>query len=427
MRLLFMTPFAARVAPLLKGMAAFGAAELSVRIVRLITVVMIARQLTPEIVGLAALTLTIFELVRVLANIGIGQRIIAADAAELDALCNTAHRLFWIWCSIVAAFQLGVAVILGYGFGQILPAYMLATLALVYIWMPGGLVQCYLLLREGRAGMTARNAATQTISDHLLTAALLLLWPSPWSIILPKLLTAPIWLILTCRARPWIPNPAAGYMPIKGLIRFGLSILATDMLLALRSQLDKLIISATLGLGALGTYYFAYNAGIGIMSSLITAFGTVAFPWLCVSPEGQARLNKLKMLLWIGAALFIPLILAQALLAPHYVRIIFGAAWGHAAPLVALLCLAGLPMFFSSVTTLWLRTQGKLVLDASAGLIACLCALGGLVIGAQTGSLQIAASLWLAGLCLGVLPFAALMLWRALQHPSDFNPKEILT
>ncbi len=426
MRHLSATSLPAGALPLLRGMAAFGAAELSVRIVRLITVIIIARQLAPEIVGVAALTLTLFELVRVLANIGIGQRIIAADEVDLDALCNTAQRLFWIWCCAVAAFQISVAATLAYGFGQDVAAQMLAVLALVYFWMPGGLVQCYLLLREGRASTTARNAATQTIADHLLTAALLLLWPSPWSIVLPKLLTAPIWLILTRRARPWATNPAAGYAPVKGLIRFGLSVLATDMLLALRSQLDKLIISATLGLSALGTYYFAYNAGIGIVSSLITAFGTVAFPWLCTSPEGRERAKNLRLVLGVGAALFIPLILAQALLAPYYVPVIFGPSWSHAAPLVAILCLAGIPMLFSSITTLWLRTKGQVGLDASAGLLACLCALGGLFIGTQTGSVETAATYWLAGLSLGILPFAAVVLRRGIRTTSPTNLKEIV-
>jgi lipopolysaccharide exporter len=420
------TSLPTRALPLLKGMAAFGAAELSVRIVRLITVIIIARQLAPEIVGVAALTLTLFELVRVLANIGIGQRIIAAGAADLDALCNAAARLFWIWCCAVAVFQISLAAILAYGFGQSVAAQMLAVLALVYLCMPGGLVQCYLLMREGRASITARNAAIQTIADHLLTAALLLLWPSPWSIVLPKLLTAPIWLILTRRARPWFANPTAGYAPVKGLMRFGISVLATDMLMALRGQLDKLIISATLGLNALGTYYFAYNAGIGIVSSLITAFGTVAFPWLCASPEGQERAKKLKLVLGLGALLFIPLILAQALLAPYYVPVIFGPSWSHAAPLVAILCLAGIPMLFSNITTLWLRTKGQVGLDASAGLFACLCALGGLFIGTQTRSVETAATYWLAGLSLGVLPFAAFVLRRGLHTPIAPNLKEIV-
>lgn len=411
---------------LLKGLAAFGMAELGVRLVRLATVVIIARQLAPEIVGIAALTLTAYELIRVLANIGIGQRIIAADPAELAALCNTAHRIFWRWCSIVAGVQLVVAIILAAGFDQVLAGQMLAVLALSYFWMPGGLVQCYLLMREGRAGTTARTAAIQTIADHLLTAILLVLWPSPWSIVLPKLLTAPIWLMLTRRARPWAADAAAGYLPIRGLIRFGTSVLATDLLLAMRNQLDKLIVAATLGVSALGTYFFAFNAGIGIVSSLISAFGTVALPWLCAVPAGRARLRKLHSVILLGSAIFLPLIVLQALLAPIYVPIIFGRNWEHAVPLIAILCLAGIPMLFSAITTAWLRANGTPDTDAKAGLISCAAALTGLFIGTQSGSITLASAFWLAGLTLGILPFAFLILTRAGRIPSQPFTREAL-
>ena len=48
----------ATASPLVRGVAAFGSAELANRFVRLVTTVVIARQLAPEIVGQAALALT---------------------------------------------------------------------------------------------------------------------------------------------------------------------------------------------------------------------------------------------------------------------------------------------------------------------------------------------------------------------------------
>jgi lipopolysaccharide exporter len=414
----------AETSPLIKGLAAFGAAELAVRLVRLITVIIIARQLAPEIVGVAALTLTAFELTRVLANIGVGQQIIIADADRLDALCNSARRIFWIWCGAVALFQLLVAAILAFGFGQTLSGQMLAVLSLVYAFMPGGLVQCFLLMREGRASMTAKTAAIQTIADHILTAILLIIWPNPWSIVLPKLLTAPIWLVLTRRARPWVANPSAGFVPAQSLMRYGTSVLATDIMLAMRGQMDKLIVAATLGVSSLGTYFFAFNAGIGVSSSLISAFGTVALPWLCAAPAGRARLRKLHSVILLGSALFLPVILMQALLAPYYVPVIFGKNWEHAIPLISILCLAGIPMLFTAITTAWLRANGKPDLDAKAGLVSCIAALGGLYIGTQFGGIESAAGFWLVGMAIAAVPFSVLVLFRATRSHHRNSNKE---
>lgn len=411
---------------LLSGLAAYGSAEIAVRLVRLLTVVVIARQLAPDIVGVAALTLTAFELMRVLANIGVGQKIIAADAGRLDATCNAAHRIFWFWCSIIAGLQLVAALVLATVFDQPLAGGMLAVLSGVYLLMPGGLVQVYLLMREGRAGTTARTTATQTIADHLLTAALLLVWQSPWSVVMPKLLTAPIWLIMTRRARPWRPVPEAGRVPSRELLGFGFSVLATELLTATRGQLDKIIVSATLGITALGTWYFAFNAGIGIVASLITAFGTVMFPGLCAVPSGRARSQRLRTAILLGSLIFFPVIAAQSLLAPWYVPIIFGAHWAHAAPLISLLCLAGVPMLLATITTAWLRAEGRAGVDAMAGLVITTAALGALALGVHGGQLETGAAFWVAGLAASILPFALFTLCPVLFAGRGHHTKGVL-
>lgn len=388
----------------MRGFGAYGGAELANRGIRVIATVVIARQLAPEIVGEAALALTLFELVRVLNGIGVGQRIIAAAQGELAAVCNTAHRLFWIWAMVLVAIQFAVAAVLWIGLGAAVPAAMLAMLALVYPVMPAGLVQCHLAMREGRNGALARTTASQNIADHVLTAALLLAWPSPWSVVLPKLLTAPIWLVMTRRNRPWQPDPRAGQACWRGMVRFGGGVLLAEGLTALRQQGDNLVIVATMGSSALGTYYFAYNAGLGIVTSLVGAFGTVSFPMLCAAPSGPRRLAVLRSILIGGAALFVPLVAAQSLLAPLYVPIVFGAHWAFAAPLIAIMCLAGLAQLASVITANWLRAEGRVGSDAGRSLLGLTLALGGLTLGARTGSLTAA----VIGLVTGTLLAAAI-------------------
>ncbi len=399
----------------LGGLIAYGTAEIAVRGVRLVTVLITARQLAPAMVGVAALTLTLFEIIRVLMNLGIGQQIIACSEADKAATCNTARTLFWRWSFLVMLIQLLVAGVLGVGLGQVDSAWMLAILSLVYLSMPAGLVQCYLLMREGRAAVTARTAAIQTISDHLLTAGLLLAWPNPWSVALPKLLTAPLWLILTRHARPWKPDPLAGHVPAKAMMRFGSAILVNELAQAVRNQCDKLIVGATLGVSALGTYFFAFNAGIGIMSSLISAFGTVLFPIICAAPKGRPRTILMLKLVGFGGFVFLPAIGAQSSLAHLYVPIIFGQKWDHAADLIAILCLAGIPMLATSLVTTWLRAEGRPGLDAKVGSCASLLSLFGLYLGIHFSGLSGAATGWVFGLSVVSLPFACSLFWSAFR------------
>lgn len=407
---------AAFAGPLIRGFSAYGGAELANRGVRIVTTVVIARQLAPDIVGEAALALTMFELVRVLSGIGVGQRIIAATDSELAAVCNTARRLFWAWALALVAIQITVAAVFAWGCGMPRVAAMLATLALVYPVMPAGLVQCYLAMREGRNAALARTAASQAIADHVLTAALLLAWPSPWAVVLPKLLTAPIWLVMTRRNRPWRPNPQAGQASWRGVMRFGGGVLVAEGLTALRQQGDNLVIAATMGSSALGTYYFAYNAGLGIVTSLVGAFGTVSFPMLCAAPAGHRRYAALRTIVLVGTGLFVPLVALQALLAPIYVPIVFGQRWAFAAPLIAILCLAGLVQLASVLTANWLRAEGRVGSDAGRSLLGLVCALGGLTLGAQTGSLTFAVIGLVSGTLLAAAISAAITLAPALRR-----------
>tara|TARA_R100001126_G_scaffold37524_1_gene20927 strand:- start:133 stop:903 length:771 start_codon:yes stop_codon:yes gene_type:complete len=193
---------------LLRGLFAFGSAEAATRVIRLGALLIVARRVTPEIFGTAALALSVFELVRVLANAGIGQRLITATDAELPALCRTAYRLFWMLCLGVAAVQLAAAAVLAAVFDLPQVGQMLAALSLVYYVMPPGLVQIFLTMRAMRMPAVARIAATQNIVDSALTVSLVLIWPTAWAIVLPKLLAAPVWTVLARRSTRWTNSPA---------------------------------------------------------------------------------------------------------------------------------------------------------------------------------------------------------------------------
>jgi lipopolysaccharide exporter len=404
---------------ILRGFSAHGSAEIANRVVRLAATVVIARRLAPDIVGEAALALSLFEMVRVFASTGVGPKVIACPEHELAATCNTAYRLFWMWSGMLVVAQLLIAWVLANVYGRPVAGAMLAALSIAYLLTPSGDVQFRLALREGRNGPVARTFATQAIADHLLTAALLLAWASPWSIVLPKLLTGPIWLIMMRKARPWRYDPKAGLSSMREMLHFSSGVLASEILTAVRTQGDNLIIAATMGTSVLGAYYFAYNAGIGISGSLVRAFAMVAFPTLCAAPRGQERLAVLRHVGITGAAVFLPIVALQSLGAPYYVPLIFGERWAFAAPLIAIMCLAGLPILLSSITTGWLRAEGRVHLDATSSLLICATALGGLFLGTRFGSLEAAVIGLLVGQTIGAIFNALRVLPLGLRKSAD--------
>ena len=390
------------VAPLVRGFASFGTAEVATRIVRLGAILIVARRVTPEIFGTAAIALSLFELVRVLANVGIGQRLIVAEEDELAGLCCTAHRLFWAVCLGVAVIQMCVAAVLALFFGLSEAAALLAVLSLVYFAMPAGLVQVFLTMRENRMGTVARITATQNIADSLLTVALVLVWPSAWAIVLPKLLAAPVWTILARRSSSWRPDKHQPSAAIREFAGFGPSILGTEILSAARLHADKLVVGALLGTEALGIYYFAFNAGLGITQSFVAACNLVVFPHLARS-RGSDSTTQFRTAFATGLAMLAPVVAAQALLAPLYVPIIFGDNWVHATPFIVMLACAAMPLYAGSLVGARLRASGRPQTETLLTAIATIAALGALALGASH-DLAWACAGYGAGLALAYLP-----------------------
>lgn len=393
--------------PLVRGLVAFGSAEAATRVIRLGALLIVARRVTPEIFGTAALALSLFELVRVLANAGIGQRLIVARDDELASLCRTAYRLFWLVCLTVAAIQLAVAAMVATVFALPQAGTMLALLALVYCVMPPGLVQIFLTMRAMRMETVARIAATQNIADSLLTVALVLIWPTAWAIVLPKLLAAPVWTVLARRSTRWDGDSRIAPAPYREFALMGPSVLVTELLAALRLNADKLIVGALFGTEILGLYYFAFNAGLGLTQSFVAACNMVVFPHLAKASaaDGVAEFRKAFA---TGLAMLAPVVAAQALLSPFYVPPVFGETWVPAVPYIALLSLAALPLYAGSLVGAALRVEGRPQHEA---------VLTGLGSAAALAGLAAAAPLGLTAACLGYgLGLAVIFLPAAIRR-----------
>jgi O-antigen/teichoic acid export membrane protein len=404
--------------PLVRGLVAFGSAEAATRVIRLGALLIVARRVTPEIFGTAALALSLFELVRVLANAGIGQRLIVARDDELASLCRTAYRLFWLVCLTVAAIQLAVAAMVATVFALPEAGMMLALLALVYCVMPPGLVQIFLTMRAMRMEAVARIAATQNIADSLLTVALVLIWPTAWAIVLPKLLAAPVWTVLARRSTRWDGDSRIAPAPYREFALMGPSVLVTELLAALRLNADKLIVGALFGTEILGLYYFAFNAGLGLTQSFVAACNMVVFPHLAKASaaDGVAEFRKAFA---TGLAMLAPVVTAQALLSPFYVPLVFGETWVPAVPYIALLSLAALPLYAGSLIGAALRVEGRPQHEA---------VLTGLGSAAALAGLAAAAPLGLTAACLGYgLGLAVIFLPAAIRRLTRTTPSASLT
>lgn len=343
---------------LLATLSVWVASEAAAKVARLGAIIIAARVLTPGELGLVATVLAIGEILKALAENGVGQKIIAANAKNLAATCNTAIRLFRVWCGALFTLGCAIAAVLHFVSDQSEAALLLVVFAGQFIFMPLGLVSCFLAMRNGKSRSVAAIAGGQVILSACLSVALLMIWATPAALILPRLLTAPVWAYAMRRLMPWTRDAEAGYAPLSGFARFSSAVLGVELTKALRLQADKLIIGAILGMEALGIWFFAVNAGLGLATSLANALGVALFPRLCAE-KGAARRENLFQALKTSMFVLSPIVLAQSLLAPIYVPLVFGAEWGAMTDLVSVLCLAAIPAIVWSAAAQWLRAEDR--------------------------------------------------------------------
>ncbi|MCA0996942.1 oligosaccharide flippase family protein [Alloyangia pacifica] len=343
-----------RSAPFARNLLSYGASEIAAKASRLLVVIAVARSMEAEAIGLAAAALAAADILKALTENGVGQRIIAVPEDRLEATCATARRIFTAWCSGLFVLQLALAGGLYLCGGSAVVAGLIALLALEYLFMPAGLVQAALAMREGKMQQTAAIAGGQVVGANLMAAALALLWPGALALVLPRILAAPIWLICMRRLRPWSPVPRADRAPLSEFTGFGVTVLAIEIVKALRLQADKLLIGLLMGPEVLGLYFLAFNAGLGLASSFSVAVSVVIFPHLC---SAEDRPGALRQGIVLSLAVIAPVVMLQAALAPFYVPLLFGAGWEGIAEVVSILCLAAIPMSLWSNAAGWLRAE----------------------------------------------------------------------
>ncbi|WP_232731859.1 lipopolysaccharide biosynthesis protein [Kamptonema formosum] len=374
-----------------------GAAEVFIRISRLAATVVLARLLTPYDYGLAAVVLTTNEFVSVFTRNGIWDKLVQADEEDLEELCQTAYWLTWLICGSLFAIQCLVALAVGWFYKDSQVIWPICTIALVYLMIPLGAIQAALVQRENRLQVTALANALQVSSDNVLTVILAFLGLGMWAIVLPKVLVAPVWVTVHCIHYKWRWPKKFRLSRAGEIFRFSRSILGIELLQTLRQNIDYLIAGRFLGIEALGVYYFAFNAGLGISLSVINAIDSALFPHLCASrsePEEfrKTYISSLKNI----ALLILPVVLLQSCLAPWYVPIVFGQKWIPAIPILILICLSAIPRPFANAASQGLWAIDKPDWDLRWNLAFTVIFSAALLIGANWNILGVAAAVFLA-------------------------------
>lgn len=416
----------------LRNLGSMGAAQLVIRLVRLASTVFISRLLLPADYGMAAIALTVYELVSLFTRNGISAQVVQAADDEVDAVAMAAYRMTWIICLALMGLQIAAAWPVAWLYGNAGLAGPIAAMSVIYLATPVSSIQAAFQSRESRLGRIAMAGAAQTIADNLLTIALAYLGYGLWAIILPKILVAPLWIYFVRYGHSWRPHklkPGEPRADWRKLLRFSRNVMGVELMSTLQANIDNVLVGYFLGVHALGLYFFAFNSGLGISLGLISAAGVAVYPHFCEARGNRSELlNRLSKTRKTLAKTFLPLILAQAALAPIYVPLVFGHRWVEAIPVLSVICLSALVRPFANASSQFLKAVGRPEIEFRWQSVNLLVLVAALAIAAQFSIFAVAVAVFLVqSLMLGSFALIAPQLaLRGKPQPAARNEALVL-
>lgn len=382
-----------------------GGAELFNRIFRLGTTVVLARLFTKEDYGLMAFLYTAFEIAYVFTlRQGVSAKLIQAKEEELKTITNTSYWLNWILCGSLFILQCLLAFPIAYFYENEQLVLLLCASALVYLFMPLFIVNAALIERENRLKVTAMCNVGQSFVNNLITVILVLSGMGVWAIVWSLVFSMPVWIFITWKNHPWRPPKKFTLHNWQEIVGFGKNILGVELLKKFRMYMDYLLVGKVLGVEALGLYFFAFNAGSGIITNVVYAFMSALFPHLCEVRENRTQLKKqFYSSLKSSALTVVPLVIIQCSLAPFYVPIIFGEKWIPAIPILIMVCLSVIPLSFYWAGGMLLNSVNKTQLNLYLDLFFTLIFTAAILVAVNVNIYWVAASVLISHAL--VLPF----------------------
>jgi O-antigen/teichoic acid export membrane protein len=306
-------------------------------VIRVASIAVLARLLSPADFGLVAMMTVVTGLFDILSSAGL------SPATVQSAVISDQQRSNLFWINIACSFALGLCCILAaplivifYNEPQLL--WVAPAFALIFIVNGLGAQHSALLERQLRYGTLTRFEVTGQFVNA--SVAILLAWYGAgyWALIFGLIaqslaMTSAFWW-----GARWIPGLPHRGTPVGPLLRFGATVSLNQLIVFLAYNVEKILIGRYWGAPALGVYGRAYQLINLPTASLNTAVAGVALSSLSRLQSDPVRhrqyfLKGYSLLL----SLTVPLTIFAALFGDDIIRIALGPNWMEAVPIFRLL------------------------------------------------------------------------------------------
>jgi O-antigen/teichoic acid export membrane protein len=372
-------------------------------LLRLGTIVVLARLLNPSDFGLVAMVTVVTGVFEIFGTGGLS----AATIQRAEISDQQISTLFWVNMAIgvlLALLCLAFAPLLNVFYQDPNTALVLVALAPNFIFNAAGVQHVALLQRQLHYTILSSIEVGSELVSGVISIGLALAGWSYWALVIgvlagPLVITVGAWI-----ATGWIPGTPTRDRDISSMLRFGGTITLNNFIVYVAYNLEKVLLGRYFGPEALGLYGRAYEL-INLPTRILnSAVGSVAFSALSRLQTDPARVRTYFLKGYsLVVSLTLPTTIVCAILADDIILVVLGPKWQGAAQIFRLL--APTILVFGMINPLaWLlQSSGLQERSLKIAFVICPIVIGSYLIGIPYGPNGVALA-YSAAMLLWVIP-----------------------
>lgn len=323
-----------------RGAATTALAQVARLGLQLISIILLARLLTPEDYGVLALAMVFVGLGELLREFGLSSATVQAKEVSDDQQSN----LFWLNVGVGASLALISFVGAGYAsrvFEQPALQGVLSWLSLTFL--VNGMAAQH-RARLNRKMEFGPIAAADFIGQLLGTATgigMAMTGWGVWSLVGQQIAQALSILLILNVATRWMPSRPRREASIRSFLSYGWGLMGAQLVNYASRNVDSLLIGHQFGGAALGVYNRAYQLLMMPLTQLSAPSTTIALPVLAQERDEKRYKEKVLAAQTFFLNAIMLMVGGAACTAAALIPLLLGKQWTSAIPLFEVLCVAG--------------------------------------------------------------------------------------
>ena len=361
-------------------------------VIRMASIAVLARLLTPEEFGLVAMVTVVTEFILMFKDMGLSTATI--QRAEVNhAQIST---LFWVNTAIgfvLSVLTAALAPVITWFYGD--PRLTAVTVALATGLVLGGLTIQHeaLLKRKMRFGALAVIDVISMATGVATGIVLALLKAGYWSLVFMQLSTSATYAIWIWIVSGWRPGQPRLHSGIRPMLNFGWNIVGFRLVNYFARYTDTILLGRFRGAAVLGLYNRAHSIMMLPLSNITWPITTVAMPALSRIQDDQRRYaSYYTKAIQFLSFICMPLIVILAVCSKSVINIMLGSQWTGASRIFQILAITAFIQPVSSTTGLVLLSLGRSGRLLKFGIFNSLFIVLSFVVGVRWGAIGVAAA-----------------------------------